>query len=220
MIAAIELAMLERLKAVADAGGTGFAWKTRTTYPDDWEEYLNTDASIKCPAVWVVFAGWQDTELTSDDQLIVRGGMFGVMVADENLRESEQYQRHGGENVAKEPGSYRLALAALASLANQTLGLDLVKPLSAGTLRPVAPTAASQKRRMSRYAILFTCDFPIALVGDGETDPAELLALHANWDIPTFGDPVAVDADPVADGVQLPDDFRANATDHISLEQE
>lgn len=225
MIAAIELAMLARLKAVADGGGTGFAWKTLATCPDDWEEFLNSDALIQCPAGWVVFAGWQSTELTTDsatgrDMIIVRGGSFGLLLADENLRPSEQYQRHGGADPAKEPGSYRLALAAVASLANQTLGLDLSTPLQAGPLRPVVPTAASAKRRMSRYAIQFTCDFPLVLVGDGETDPAELLALHANWDIPEFGDPVAVDADPVADGVQLPDDVHADATDHIILEQD
>ncbi|WP_052507988.1 phage protein Gp37 [Sphingomonas hengshuiensis] len=221
MIAAIELAMLARLKAVADAGAYDFPrWRTLSTYPDNWDAYLESDAQIACPAAWVVFAGWQGTEDDGDDQVRVLRGSFGLMVADENLRADEAYQRHGGPDPAKEPGSYRLILGAVAALSGQTLGLDLYTPLEAGPLRAVRPTDALRKRKLSMYAVEFTCDFPLIVVGDGETDPAALEALHANWDIPLFGQPLPVDRDPVAPGVQLPDDYRADATDHLELEQE
>ncbi|MEO6217761.1 MAG: phage protein Gp37 [Sphingomonas sp.] len=215
MIAAIELAMLARIRETALA--LGISWGTLHTFPDDWEAYLESDAVIQCPAAWVVFTGWQSTELLDDHQLRVRGGSFGLMIADENKRPDEQYQRHGYAGNAGEPGSYKLILAAVASLAGQTLGLDLFTPLDCGPLRPVAPTAASSARQMSRYSALFTCDFPLTLVGDGVTDPAELLTLHANWDIPALGDPIPVDREPGQAGVQLPDDFHADATSILSL---
>jgi phage gp37-like protein len=216
MIAAIELGMLARAKAVADSGVTGFVWKTLTTYPEDWDAYLGSDVEIRAPAMWVVFAGWTDAERTDDGELHVTGS-FGVMVADENLRPAEQYQRHGGPVVANEPGSYRLVVAAVTSLAGQSLGLPLVSPLEAGQLRPVRPSDAMRKRRLSMYAAEFTCRFPLALVGDGETDPADLEVLHANWDIPAFDSPFAIDGD-VAAGRQLPDDADADATDIVTLE--
>jgi phage gp37-like protein len=215
MIVATELGMLARLKAVADTGVTGFAWRTLTTYPDDWDAYLGADVEIRCPAAWVVFAGWTAAERTEAGDLHVTAS-FGLMIADENLRPAEQYQRHGGPNIAKEPGSYRLAIAAVTSLSGQSLGLPMVQPLEVGQLRPVRPSEAMRKRKFSMYAAEFTCVLPLALVGDGAIDPADLETLHVNWDIPPFDSPDAIDADP-APGRQLPDDAHADATDIISL---
>ena len=206
------------MASVATAGRS-IAWKTCTTYPEDWDAYLQSESEIRCPAVWVVFAGWTRAERASAAMLIVDGS-FGVMIADQNRRMEEQYQRHGGVNIAAEPGSYRLALLAVTALAGQTLGLDLVTPLEAGALRAVWPNADIRKRGLSMYAVEMTCRFPLTLVGDGESDPAELKILHANWDIPALGDPVAVDADLVAPGTQLADDAHADATDHVSLEND
>ncbi|PTS73797.1 hypothetical protein DBR17_17760 [Sphingomonas sp. HMWF008] len=204
MIAQIELAMLAQLKAVADAGGTGFAWRTLETYPEDWDAFLMSQSEIRTPAAWVVFAGWSRAERWDDGSVVVDGS-FGLMIADENLRSAEQYQRHGGADPAKEPGSYRLALAAVASLAGQSLGLDLVAPLELGQLRAVRPTDAIRKRKLSMYAAEFTCRFRIALFTGDVFD--ELRALHSNWVLPIVPDPFA-----------LPDDFNADATDHVELE--
>ncbi|MDH7971782.1 DUF1834 family protein [Sphingomonas sp. AR_OL41] len=215
MIAAIELGMLARLKAVADTGVTGFAWKTLTTYPDDWDAYLAAEGQINTAAAWVVFAGWSGTEETESGDVHVDAS-FGLVVADENLRPAEQYQRHGGTDIASEPGSYRLAIAAVTSLSGQSLGLPLVRPLKVGALRPVRPNDAIRKRKWSMYAVEFTCRVPLTLVGDGEIDPADLEVLHANWDIPVFDSPIPIDADPAA-GRQLPDDHNADATDIITL---
>jgi phage gp37-like protein len=216
-IAAIELGMLARLKAVADAGGVPFTWRTLETYPVDWEEFLASDAKIRCPAAWVVFAGWNATEETNDGWVV--DASFGLMVADENSRPGEAARRHGGPNAATEPGAYLLLLAAAGSLAGQTLGLDaIVSPIALGPCRPVAPSAASGARNMARYAAELTCRFLITPTADGADAPEELQALHANWDIPAFGSPFPIDRDPVAPGTQLPDDARADATDHVELE--
>ena len=212
MIAQIELAMLEQLRL--GAPDFGFAWKTLATYPVDWEDYLASDALIACPAAWVVFAGWDNAE-RGDDDIVRVSGSFGVMVADENSRPDQAAQRHGGPDPAIEPGSYRLIECVTAALSGSMLGLDLVSPMECGDLRAVAPTAASQKRRMSRFAIGFSCQFALPLPVE---DAAPFESLHANWDIPALGDPVPVDRDLVKPGAQLPDDSHADATDHIQLE--
>jgi hypothetical protein len=40
MIAAIELGILARLKAVSDSDALGYKYGTLETYPEDWDEYL------------------------------------------------------------------------------------------------------------------------------------------------------------------------------------
>lgn len=217
MIAQIELALIARLKAVADAGVLPFAWRTLATYPDNWEDHLEKLTDLPTPAAWVVFAGWNSAEIV-DDELVVEAS-FGLMVADRSERAEEQYQRHGSTNAAR-PGSYRLLIGAIAALAGQDLGL-LTRAIIAGPARPVAATAASVKHNLSRYAVELRCSFAIALVGNlDEIDPDTLELLHANWDMPPWNWPRAIDADPVADGVQLPDDFHADATDHLTLEND
>ena len=219
MIAQIQLAMLARLKAVSDSGAFPFAWRTLGTFPTDWEDYCESNAVIACPGAWVVFSGWDRSDRYSgeNDEPMLRivGAHFGLMVAAENSRPNEEAQRHGGPDPAKEPGSYLLLEGAVAALAGQHLGDLLDQPLEAGPARPVVPTAGSAKRRMSRLACDFTCCFTLALSEDGALD--DFSALHVNWDVPVLGQPAPVDADPVQIGVQLPDDFRADAIDHIDL---
>ncbi len=220
MIAAIENAMIARLRAVGASGRFGFDWKMLLTYPENFDDWLMAQSEIRCPAAWVVFAGWTGTELTTDEDgedLVIVDGSFGVMFADENLRQDEQFQRHGGPDAAKEPGSYRMVMAGVLSLTNQTLGLPLATPLMPGPLRLVRPSEAIVKRKLSMFACEFSCRFPLTVSPDVRDVPADMLLAHANWDIPRLGDPVPVDRDPVAPGTQLPDDFHADATDHITL---
>jgi phage gp37-like protein len=215
VIAAIELAILARLKAMEPT--LGFSWRRLETLPDDWEAYLADKAGeLRGPAVWVGFTGWRNAELWSD-QLVVDGS-FGLVVASSSSRPDEQANRHGGPNPATEPGSYRLALGAAAMLADQMLGLDLVEPISVGDADPLKRTARMKELKLSAHAMMLACRFPILLAGD-DSDAA-LAAIHANWDVPAFNQPVPVDRDLVAPGVQLPDDFHADATDHILLSQE
>lgn len=215
MIAAIELAILARLKAMEPA--LGFAWRRLETLPEDWEAYLgDMKGELRGPAAWIGFTGWRNAEI-EDGQLVVDGS-FGLVVASSSSRPDEQAHRHGGPNVAAEPGSYRLALGAAAVLADQMLDLDLVEPISVGDADPLKRSARMKELKLSAHAMMLACRFPILLAGDDSDDALE--AIHANWDIPLFGDPDPVDRDLVAPGAQLPDDAHADATDHIRLTQE
>jgi len=215
MITAIELAVLERLKAMQ--GALGFAWRRLDTLPDDWESYLDAKGGeIKGPAAWIGFTGWSDPESWGDGVIAVTGS-FGLVVVNSSARPDEAMNRHGGKDVAKEPGSYRLALGAAAVLDRQMLGLDLVAPIAVGDCQPLKRSTAMRDLKLSGHAMMLACRFPIQIAGDDTVD--ELEALHANWDFPSFNTPFVVDADPVAIGVQLPDDPHADATDHIALQE-
>lgn len=220
MIAAIELGILARLRATGAA--LGINWATLRTYPEDFDEYLSSDAQIGAIAAWVVFAGWQGTQENYGDDgpsLTVEGASFGLVVAYENSRPNEEPLRHGGPDPAKEPGSYRMLLAAVASLSGQTLGLALTSPLDVGPLRPIRPTEAIRKRKLSMYAVELTCDFDIAIVDDGATGD-DLLRIHANWSLHPDGIDVLGGGDPLIIGADgLPDDAKADASDTVSLEE-
>lgn len=215
MIAAIELAMLARLKAMQPA--LGFAWRVLETMPDDWENYLaRKKGEIKGPAAWVTFTGWRDDERIGDALHVT--GTFGLLVGNSSLRPDEAANRHGGPDIAKEPGSYRLALGAAAVLAGQMLGLDLDAPVEVGECQPLPRSKAMIDLNLSVHALMLSCRFPIQLAGDSDDDA--LKAMHVNWDMPLFDFPFPLDADPVAPGVQLADDVNADATDHLDLTQE
>lgn len=217
MIAAIELAVLARLKALEEP--LGFAWRRLLTLPDDWESYLTEKkGEIVGPIAWIAFTGWSDADRvdTADGEQLEVTGTFALLVGNTSKRPDEAANRHGGPNAAIEPGSYRLALGAAAALSGQMLGLDLVSPIEVGNCQPLPRSKAMADLFLSIHGLVLSCRFPIAIVGEG--DPEQLLALHANWDIPLLGAPVPIDADPVAPGVQLPDDDHADATDHLDLE--
>jgi phage gp37-like protein len=215
MIAAIELAILARLRAIEP--WLGFVWGRLDTLPDDWEAYLaRKPGELRGPALaWIMHSGWGDTE-RENDQLVV-DATFGLIVAHISARQDEVANRHGGPDPAKEPGSYRALLGATAALAGQTLGLDLTRPIEVGACQPLPRSKAMIALNMTAALIDLTCRFPVQL--SGGDDPAALLALHANWDLPPFAIPLPVDADPVAPGVQLPDDDHATATDHLTFEE-
>jgi len=217
MIAAIEQAILARLRVMEPQ--LGFAWRMLETMPEDWESYLDRKGELRGPALaWIAFTGWTDTE-RHNDELVVEGS-FALLVGHISARPDEAANRHGGPDPAKEPGSYRLALGVAAILAGQMLDLNLSSPIEVGACEPLPRSKAMTALKLSLSVIDLSCRFPIQLTGDGGDDPASLAAIHANWDAPAFGQPVPVDRDLVAPGVQLPDDFHADATDHIHLSQE
>lgn len=213
MIAAIEQAVLDRLEAMGAA--IGVTWRFLDTIPHDFEAYLQRKRSeIKGPAAWVAFMGWDKAERV-DDQLIVDGS-FALLVANQTQRPDEAANRHG-VGTATEPGVYRLALGASAVLGGQMLGLDLVTPIEVGAAELLPRTKVMIDMGLSIALVDLSCRFPIQLsVGDS---PPELEALHVNWDMPLRGLPFVIDRDPVAAGVQLPDDANADATDHIILQE-
>ncbi|HEX7821044.1 MAG TPA: phage protein Gp37 [Sphingobium sp.] len=206
MIAAIENAMLARLKAASDADVLGYNFRDLDSYPEDWDRYLKEKLEWRAPAAWVVFAG-AESPPSSDLAELRFPASFFLVVAAENSR-NETARRHGGQTVA-EPGSYQLVLDAVSLLADSDLGLPEITPLVTGAIRTVARPAALSARNCSLLAVAFTTSFTLPLVTDldGEA-PVPFTDFHVNWDVPPF-----VTTPP------LPADASADATDHVELPQ-
>ncbi len=208
MIAAVELAILARLRAAGDAGVLGYKLNTLETYPENWDEYLAEKAPV-APAAWAVFAGIDRGD--GGASRVRLPAIFGLVVMAENARANEVFSRHGDMNV---PGSYQLVEDAIGLLAKSDLGLD-IDAIEIGRVQLVRPPAAIAKRKVSMYAIELRTTLPVLerpdALGDFET-------FHVDWDIPPFRAPVPIDAEPGTPGIQLPDDAHADAVDHLTLE--
>ena len=225
MIAQIELAMLAALKAAGIAGVLGYQWQTLETYPEEWDAYLKDKRDWRAPAAWVVFAGADNSVITSMGTVRLEGARFGLVVAAENKR-NETATRHGGPGAtaAAEPGSYQLILDVSAVLSGSTLGLD-INALEPGAIRSVRPFEALKERNVSMFATMFVTAFEFtSLPGGDELD--DFNTLHLDWDVPPHhvGKGGAIDGDPDENGVQLPAPAdgpgSADASDHLTLPQE
>jgi phage gp37-like protein len=210
MIAAVENAILARLRAAGAAGVLGYDWRTLETYPDEWDQYLKDKGPINAPAAWVTFAGWRRIAESENDRPRLRLS-FGLVVMAENAR-NETATRHGGP-VAAEPGSYQLAEDACGLLAGQSFGLDM-SGLAIGDLHIVARLAALKERKVSMLAQELTTDIAAEMISFGGGEIGDFETFHANWDAPPHGQ---IDAAPGTPGIQIPDDARADATDHIEV---
>ena len=210
MSAAIENAMLARLKAAADAGVLGYKWRTLETYPENWDEYFK-EKTVQAPAAWVVFAGMKNAEEQDSGDVHARAS-FGLVIMAENAR-NETARRHGSPGT---PGSYQLRDDAIGLIVGQSFGLPISR-MQFIDCRSVRPVAAIEARKVSMYALEFQTtmifqpqDFEDVL------GIADFTSFHANWDVPGFG---GIDADPASPGLQIPDDAHADATDHVELQQ-
>jgi len=217
VIAAIENAIIARLKAAGDAGVLGYQYRTLESYPADWDAYLR-EKVIRAPAAWAVFAGMQRGETVGFGGLRAEAH-FGLVVMAENAR-NETAQRHGGPSLA-EPGSYQLAMDAIALLQGQDLGLP-IDAIEVRGCHVVRTMEIVKDRKVAMLALELVTSISIQAASTGlPADTAAPGALgdfktfHADWDVPPFG---GIDADPAAEGVQLPDDAHADAVDHVSLE--
>lgn len=215
-IAAIENAVLARLQA--GEAVIGYEWRTRETYPADWDAFLKEKRQINDPGVWFGYAGGP----LKGEELVKNGAkgrriemIFGLTVIAKHWG-SEQERRHGNE-AQSEIGVYRLMLDCVALLDGQTLGLD-IEELTFEQLRPVRPVDALNEMKAAMYAAQIRTSILLPLLpedlGSGDLDAFE--TFHANWDIPPFG---GIDANPGAPGTQLPDDAHADATDNVELPQ-
>ena len=209
--AEIENAILARLKAAGEADVLGYRFRTLDTYPADFDIYLKEKikGDRPFPAAWVVFGGWR---APTDDGGLQAPAVFMVVVAAQNLR-NEQARRHGAG--AAEVGSYQLMLDVAGLIHGQHLGLDIGR-LELGPCRSVRPTQIILERQLSLYALEFTTRMPIAVSGFPAPALDDFEPFNVNWDVPPFG---GVDGDDEAEGVQLPADETADATDRLELEQ-
>lgn len=209
MIGAIEEAMLARLTAAGDAGVLGYRFKQRESLPVDVDERL-IERIKAYPACGTVFAGWR--ALSSAGSSTKVRAMVHLVLAAQNAR-NEKATRISP--TPGEPGAYQLVMDAVALLQGQRLGLP-IGPLMLGDCASLYSGAKGQGQSISLFAVTFTTDFaidalpPLDQVGDFKL-------FHADWDIPPFG---GVDADPVAPGVQLPDDAHADTVSEVILPQE
>ncbi|MDM7928664.1 phage protein Gp37 [Blastomonas fulva] len=201
MIAAIENAVLDLLRAASDDNRLGYRFATLETYPDEWDAYLKIKRQLRCPGAWCVFLGIVSMEF-SDDGVTYGLARFATVLAAENLR-NEEATRHGGGG---QPGSYQLGLDAIGLLAGNDLDLD-IGHIVPRRLALVGRTEETRKQHLSIIAFEWESRVPIAeLIADGEL--ADFETFHANWDVPPFG----------GIGPDLPDDEPADATDTVTLE--
>jgi phage gp37-like protein len=216
VIAAVETAILARLRAASDTGALGYRWGSLETYPADWDAYQkDKGGQITAPGAWVVFAGFGAPDPSA--RTLRMPATFGLVVMGENLR-NEQARRHGGPDAAREPGSYQLMLDAIGLLSHSTLGLD-IDAIEIGAVRAVASFEALRERKVSMWAIELRTTITIAQISETPDGIADFKSFHADWDFAPFGQPVPVDAAPGTPGIQLPDDVHADAVDHIILER-
>lgn len=212
-IAAIENAMLERLRLAGEQDVLGYRFRTLESYPEDFDLYLKEKikGDRAFPAAWAVFGGWR--RVTDQASTVDVEAVFMMVVAAQNLR-NETAQRHGAGD--KEVGSYQLLIDVAQLLHGQRLGLDIGQ-LKLGPCRSVRPDQTIKDRQLSVYALEFAVAMPIE-VGQsfGPAGLGDFSTFNANWDLPPIG---GVDADADAPGVQLPADAQADATDKLELPQ-
>lgn len=213
MIAAIENAIIARLKLAAELDLLGYRWRTAETYPADWDRWLKDKmGQLNDPGFWVVFAGGPNTPRSSNGTKRVKA-VFGVIVFARS-QANETATRHGRGSA---PGSYQLIEDVIGLLDGQSLGLD-IDALDVGAVRVVRPSEALGEFKGSMLGIELTTAFEIAQTPDdlSSDDPVPFTDFHMNWDVRPFG---GIDALPATPGVQLPDDVHADATDHLELPQ-
>ncbi len=206
-IGAIESAIVAAIDAAGTPERFGYAFRQVDSYPDDWEAYLGNRETLG-PSAWVTFAGWDKATRMSSGNLRIEGAMFGVTVCGQSKR-NERASRQGGPMVG-EVGSYQILMDVLLLLSGSDLGLN-IDNLEPGPARVVAMPAEKRRLGLSWFAMPFTTDFELAPPDDDTLGDLELV--HANWDSPLRGQ------GPNGPIGALPDDFHADATDIIELEQ-
>lgn len=204
MIADIENGIVARLNAASDGGYLGYKYRTKETYPTDWDAYL-TKAIPSFPAYWVTFGGWTPVGRIGNGVQVE--AQFGVVVAAQNLR-NESATRHGGVNETVEPGSYQMIMDVVGLLHGSCVGLDaFIEALEVGALQFVAATPLMLQHSISMMAVHFSTRFTLQpddfdMTGEFAGD---LATFNVKWDLPPFT------------AAPRPDDWVPDAEDQISL---
>jgi phage gp37-like protein len=188
MIGTIEIKMEDVLKSVDSA--RGYAFRTLTNYPTDWDAYF-AEVTPTFPAAWVVFGGAR--RLSVNATSVLYQATYGLVVAAQNVR-NEKAQRHGQvvANGKNDIGSYQLLEDAIRLLGGNTLGLDDISALEPGDITFVRPFAALLKAKASMLAVQFTTKFSIDF-GGFIAPLDDLDTIDASWDVPPFRDPPTED---------------------------
>ena len=202
MIAAVENAMIAALKNASDNDVLGYKYSTLESYPENFDAYLKEKVELRTPGAWALFLGMPEGENLGDGSGWTGRASFALVVAAQHLR-NETASRHGDGTT---PGSYQMAIDAIRLIDGSMLGLDLVRPMEARAMRPIARDGELRRQGLSLMAIEFHCTVPLGQFAD-EGNVAEFRTFHADWDVPPFGNVTpplpAVDPD-AADTVELP----------------
>lgn len=129
MIAAIETAIVERLRSASALGILGYRLKTVETYGGQFDDMDSLRmAAAKLPAAFVACLGEKlDADLNGGRYRMK--GSFAVIVAAKNAG-SEQARRHGSPGAV---GTYQIRRDVRVLLSDQTLGLDVGYLVPEGT---------------------------------------------------------------------------------------
>lgn len=203
MIAAIELGILQVLKAAGESGVLGYEYVLLDTFPDEFEEYLGKARNLRTPAAWTAFLGMGKVDDSDDDAGPKATLRFALVVGSQNLR-NEQETRHGDGAL---PGSYQLARDAVVLLSRSMLELDLVKPVAVRGGRLVNRSAQMAKQGLSLIAIELECE--AAFGGFDPGDLGDFTSFHVDWDVPAHGNvalPLPSASPDAADLIEVPND--------------
>lgn len=117
--AAIEDAIIARIKAASDSGALGYRFAEIASYGGEFDEETFFTQVRKFPAAWVTVGGSKPKPLSP--RKVQLAPVIAVMVGSRSVR-GERHTRHG---TVTEPGSYQLLDDARALLLGQDLGLAI-----------------------------------------------------------------------------------------------
>lgn len=173
MIAAIEQAMIDRLKAASKMKVLGYTLRTVESLPIDIDDRLKEHVN-DFPAAWTVFGGYQPIREMSSGAHLVEA-TYHVVCAAQNLR-SEGAARFGD---GVEVGTYQMIQDVTGLLLGNTLGLDIQR-LRLGPCRSLYSGTLQGELKVSLFAAAFLTQFTLNPAAE------DILAAQPLGDFATF----------------------------------
>lgn len=195
MIAQIERAIAELVRATSDAGTLGYAFATVASYDEAATAIAN--GVLAFPALWVAYDG-EDPPQRMGQGVYQRRASFTVSVA------AEQWLNIGfarGKAATGLPGAYQLADDIWSLLADRDFDLPIA-PLQPGSIRPDIDDSG-----LTVCLIDFTVEFTAYAAPIVPDDIGDYLHHHVDWDVEPHGNvepPLPADEADVRDDVTLP----------------
>lgn len=209
MIAAIENAILARLAAAGGPAGFVYDFATLASSPDDWDTlFAELARSVRVPAAWVGFYGWDRTVREDGGLIRCEGARFVLVVMARSLRNGADARQ--ADSAALNAGSYQLLEDVTAELVGFEDDALAMNPLRAGKSWQINRSKALRDNKLSAFAVELVTDFWIAPSASSGVVP--FLHFHADWDVQPFG--AGRDGTPIG---PLPDPGNADAADDIIL---
>jgi len=213
MIGAIENAILAKLEAAGGPSGFVYDFATLQSSPDDWEAlFAELARTVRTPAAWVGFYGWDRTVREDSGLVRCEGGRFVLVVLARSLRNGADVRQ--AANDALNPGSYQLLQDVTACLVGFDDDALAMNPLRAGKSWQINRSKALRDNKLSAFAVELVTDFWIEPQAGGEAVP--FTHFHADWDIPPLGE--GRDGTPIGGDPRTgPDPDNADAADDVFL---